>query len=135
MPFTPKNDAEVTMIKIALSYLGNAKCGGFNGNLVSLNEDSNGLPGTALHTWSFTNLPEYGTCCTLQVAKSPEGLTVTKGTKYWVVAFTNKKEATANDGWYLQYNLVKGPMAGNTGSGWQLHNTYVTAFGVFGNKK
>jgi hypothetical protein len=131
MPFTPKDDAEVTMIKIALAN----SVGGSNGNAVSLNEDSNGLPGKALHTWIFTNLPAFGTCCVLQVAKSAEGLNLTKGTQYWVVAFTNKNEANASDAWGLQYENVEGPVAFNRGSGWHKSRFYVGAFGVFGNKK
>ncbi len=136
-PFRPKSNAEVTKIEVAFGYWGIA--GGTNGNAMSINEDNHGLPGKALHSWVFNNLPAAYSCCTLQVGKFAQGkgVNVKKGTKYWVVAYTTKNEEAANDGWYNNYLDTVGPMAiSQTGSsGWVLYTTYPSrALGVFGNK-
>jgi hypothetical protein len=131
MPFTPKSDAEVTEIKIALTY----GYGPVNGAVVSLNETSKGFPGKALDTWNVKNLPAFGRCCTLKVVKDGKGLPVKKGTKYWVVASTNDREALVVDFWNFTYNRAYGTHAVNTGSGWQNGQMDVlSAFGVFGQK-
>src|SRR5262249_45699939 len=61
IPFTPKANAEVTRIAVAVQH----NTGAPNSFLLSLNLDSAGLPGRAIHTWSAKNLPPFGTCCIL----------------------------------------------------------------------
>jgi hypothetical protein len=131
IPFTPKSNAIVTEIDIALVYID----GPVDGGVLSLNETSNGLPGKALHAWNLNNLPIYPTCCTLDVGKDSKGLAVKKGTQYWVVARTNASETDTYDGWDFTYNQATGTLVVNQGSGWEKGNDKTLgAFGVFGKK-
>lgn len=131
-PFSPKTDAIVTEIKIALTY----SSGPINGAVVSLNESSEGLPGKALHAWNLRNLPNFATCCTMEVAKDGKGLPVEKGKTYWIVAETNKNEVYTIDIWNGNVTGATGRGAFNQGQGWQISNNVstVAAFGVFGQK-
>jgi hypothetical protein len=106
VPFTPKNNAEVTKIEVAVQY-----DQGTNGVTISLYTDKSGLPGKPLHTWNLTNLPTFGTCCTLDVAKDAKGLNVKKGTQYWIVASTNKSTENASDAWDVNYKDASGTFA------------------------
>ncbi len=84
MPFTPKTNSHVSQVQVAVAYLGS----GANQVNLSIYADASGTPGTLLAgPVTVTNLPEYGTCCTLAVA-SFTPLAVTGGTRYWVVADT-----------------------------------------------
>ena len=133
MPFTPKANAKVTEIETALLFYS----GTTNGVVLSLYNDSNGLPGKAIHTWNLKNLPLFsGGCCRLDVSKDSKGLTVKKGTQYWVVASTNSNENDTQDVWCFNYNEMVGNMAQNYDQGgWRLiQNNPVGAFGVFGEK-
>ena len=56
MPFTPKANATVTQIQIALQY-NNSGTNGFN---LVLAADSAGLPGKSLHSWDEKSLPTFG---------------------------------------------------------------------------
>ena len=83
LAFTPKANSHVTQVRVALWYFGGA-------NQINLNiyADAGGLPGTLLAgPVTVTNLPTFGTCCSLVVADFPS-LAVAAGTKYWVVANT-----------------------------------------------
>jgi hypothetical protein len=131
MPFTPTSDAEVTEIETAIQFYE----GEPNGVVISLYDDSNGLPDKAIHTWNLKNLPPFGTCCKLDVATDSKGLTVKKGTQYWVVASTNSSEKDTIDVWNFTYYLLEGYCAYNRGEGWTIAiNQYLSAFGVFGKK-
>jgi hypothetical protein len=61
MPFTPKADATVTQIQIAVGY----DASGTDGFNVVLASDASGLPGKPLHSWDLKNLPTSGKCCNL----------------------------------------------------------------------
>jgi hypothetical protein len=129
-PFTPKSNAEVTEIEVAVSYF----TGRTNGVTISLNTDKSGLPGKALHTWNLTNLQPFGFCCTLDVMDA-KGLKVIKSKQYWIVASTNTSTESTVDAWMQTWNDSTGKTAYNVGSGWQLSNNgYLDAFGVFGKK-
>lgn len=131
LPFTPKSNAEVTEIEVAVGHYT-----GTNGATISLNADKSGLPGKAVHTWNLTNLPTFGTCCKLDVVKDAPGLKVKKGTQYWIVASTNKSTESTEDVWDRTWNDSTGEAAFNTGSGWQLYQggQHIYAFAVFGEK-
>ena len=74
--FTPTADATVTRVEVPI--------GTYNANepnlLVSLNEDSSGVPGTALKTWHAKSPFFYGNCCTLEVENDAAGIPVKSGT-------------------------------------------------------
>jgi len=84
LPFTPKSNSTVMQVQVAVQYQGI----GANQVNLSIYGDAGGAPGVILAgPVTVTNLPEAGTCCTLAVANFP-ALTVTGGSKYWVVADT-----------------------------------------------
>lgn len=82
LPFTPKANSHVSQVRAAVQYYGS----GANQVNFSIYGDANGAPGTLLAgPVTVTNLPGFGTCCTLAVANFTP-LAVTGGTRYWVVA-------------------------------------------------
>ena len=84
LPFTPKANSHVSQVRVAVQYYGS----GANQINLSIYGDSNGAPGTVLAgPVTVTNLPDYGTCCTLTIANFAP-LAVAAGTRYWVVANT-----------------------------------------------
>ena len=52
--FRPKANHVVTEIQVGATHVQ-----GTNTLVVSLNEDDKGIPGKALHTWYFSNLPVW----------------------------------------------------------------------------
>jgi len=136
VPFAPRQNAVVTKIEVPLEYGG----AGTNAVTISLNEDLDGLPGKAIHTWNLTNLPVWPSCCTLDVARDTKGLKVNKGVSYWVVARTNANTKTTIDNWAYVYNDYPGYYAFSQGrKSWQgpgWHPIYfpLPAFAVFGKK-
>jgi len=132
MPFTPTSDAEVTQISVAVQH----NTGSPNSFVLSLNQDSGGLPGKVIHRWLVKDLPRFGTCCTLDVVRDAKGLKVKRGTQYWVAAETNSSERKTRDEWDLASAAIEGPFAinNNNGQGWYQYTAFTSAFGVFGKK-
>ena len=126
--FTPKANHVVTEIQVGVTYVQ-----GTNTMVLSLREDHNQRPGKVLHSWHFSNLPNFGTCCTLQTAKYAKGIPVTKGKMYWVVVAPDPKHTDTYDVWDNAYNDPSGAFSNNIGSGWtqQSYQT-LSDFGVFG---
>jgi len=125
--FRPKADHTVTEIQVGATYVQ-----GTNTLVVSLNEDNKGIPGKALHTWHFSNLPTFGSCCTLQTAKYSKGIPVKKGKLYWVVLSPQKKFQDTYDVWNNNFAGTQGTFSNNIGSGWNSSYQVLGAFGVFG---
>ncbi|HXM24243.1 MAG TPA: choice-of-anchor R domain-containing protein [Terriglobales bacterium] len=93
--FTPGANHTVTRIEVAVGYSQQ----GTNGVVLSLNRDSHGIPGKALRSWSASNLPRFGTCCTLVVKSDKSGIPVSAGKQYWIVLSTNSNELDTVDVW------------------------------------
>jgi len=114
MPFTPKVNASVTQVQVAVQYLSGA-----NQINLSIYTDASGAPGTLLAgPVTVTNLPTFGTCCTLTVANfSP--VAVTAGVRYWVTADT-PATGTGSDfeGVWDWVPKPIYPQARNKGKGW-----------------
>jgi hypothetical protein len=125
--FRPKADHTVTEIQVGATYVQ-----GTNTLVVSLNEDNKGIPGKALHTWHFSNLLTFGSCCTLQTAKYSKGIPVKKGKLYWVVLSPQKKFQDTYDVWNNNFAGMQGTFSNNIGSGWNSSYQVLGAFGVFG---
>ena len=125
--FRPKADHMVTEIQVGATYVQ-----GTNTLVVSLNEDNKGIPGKALHTWRFSNLPTFGSCCTLQSAKYAKGIPVKKGKLYWVVLSPQQKFKDTYDVWNNNFAGTQGAFSNNIGSGWNSSYQVLGAFGVFG---
>jgi len=127
MSFTPKADAAVTELKLALFGSGPKPSA-----VISLSQDSNGLPGDPIHTWITHKLGNVGKgFCVLTEVKTKQGLPVQKGTQYWVVA---EARGSIVDTWDFTYNNLTGNEAYDIGSGWQTQNSYLSAFAVLGTK-
>ncbi len=126
--FKPKANHTVTEIQVGVTYVQ-----GTNTMVLSLRENKNDRPGKVLHSWHFSNLPDFGTCCTLQTAKFAKGIPVVKGKMYWVVVAPDPKHQDTYDVWNNAYNDPSGAFSNNIGSGWtkQSYQT-LTNFGVFG---
>ena len=125
--FRPKADHTVTEIQVGATYVQ-----GTNTLVVSLNEDNKGIPGKALHAWRFSDLPTFGSCCTLQSAKYAAGIPVKKGKLYWVVLSPQKKFQDTYDVWNNNFAGTQGTFSNNIGSGWNSSYQVLGAFGVFG---
>jgi hypothetical protein len=93
--FTPTANHTVTKITVAVGY----SQGTTNGAVLSLYSDSNGVPGEELTSWTPSNLPFFGTCCTLVAETSASGVPVTAGQQYWVVVKTDLNQLDTVDGW------------------------------------
>ncbi|MGA8490770.1 MAG: choice-of-anchor R domain-containing protein [Terriglobales bacterium] len=92
--FTPKANRTVTSVRVAVGYVE-----GYNGLVIGLYADANGVPGTAIKTWSVTGLPNFGSCCAVVEAKDSAGIPVTARTQYWIVLKTNKKSSSTFAAW------------------------------------
>jgi hypothetical protein len=126
--FRPKADHLVTEVQVGATHYQ-----GTNALVVSLNQDNHGVPGKALHTWHFTNLPDNWTCCTLQIGKSAKGIKVQKGKMYWVVLRPEVKDQDTWDLWADNIAGKEGPtFSNNIGSGWNTSYQTLSALGVFG---
>jgi hypothetical protein len=93
--FTPGADHTVTRIEVAAGWSQQGR----NGIVVSLNQDSHGVPGKALKTWNVSGLPRFGDCCGLVVTSDVSGIPVSAGQQYWIVLSTNSHELDTVDAW------------------------------------
>jgi len=93
--FTPPNDATVTRIDVAVGYSG----GGTNSIVVSLNADSSGVPGAALHTWGGVTMPIFGQCCGVATVKDSAGIPLSAGQQYWIVVRTGSHDKATTAAW------------------------------------
>jgi hypothetical protein len=125
--FRPKADHVVTEIQVGATHVQ-----GTNTLVVSLNQDNKGIPGKVLHTWHFSNLPVFGSCCTLQTAKYAKGIPVKKGKLYWVVLRPQVKFQDTYDVWDDNFAEKQGTWANNTGTGWNASYQVLGSLGVFG---
>ncbi|MCU1335624.1 MAG: hypothetical protein JWO19_1205 [Bryobacterales bacterium] len=84
MAFTPSVSVSLTRLDVALSYSGAA---GTNSAVITLISDWFGLPfGTQLGTWTVNNLPNFGTCCTVQTVIPSSPIVLLAGRQYWIGA-------------------------------------------------
>jgi hypothetical protein len=129
MPFTPKTKAVVKKIESAVGWFSGTK-----EVVISLNNDSSGKPGKAIHTWHVTKMEVFGNCCDLDIVHSVNGLTVKKGKQYWVVASTDTTDADLGAAWNFTWNNASGTYAWSTDLGvtWNTANGNIGALGVFG---
>ena len=126
--FTPTANHTVTEIQVGVSWVQ-----GENSVILSLNEDNGGKPGKTLYITQFTNLPTFGTCCTLQTATLTTGVPVTQGTQYWVVLRTKPTNQGTWNVWNNNFKDLQGPFSNSLGNGWFQQSTQeLGAFAVLG---
>jgi hypothetical protein len=106
MSFVPASDVVLLRVDAAFTYVT-----GTNGAHLILAEDKGGVPGKIIYGASFTNLPTFGTCCTVQTVK----LTPTKtshvalkgGATYWIYPLPDDTTG------YIVWNLGVATIGGN----------------------
>jgi hypothetical protein len=116
MPFIPKSASHVLQVRVALQY------GGSGANQINLNlyDDAGGVPGTLLAgPVTVTDLPDYGTCCTLAIANF-SSVAVSGGAQYWVVADTPLTGAGSDSFGLWDFVIATIPVAATNGSVWEL---------------
>jgi len=140
MPFTPSASGTVNKVKVSVGNIINTDV---NFNL-SVNNDSSGLPGTAIKTFAATAPNSFGSCCALVTGSSSAGIPVTGGTQYWVVVSTNdKKHPTFFGAWAFNstdmrshpaasYCNSTGTQCGSNNGKWVGFQSILPAFGVLG---
>ncbi|MGC9991634.1 MAG: choice-of-anchor R domain-containing protein [Candidatus Cybelea sp.] len=92
--FSPSANHTATAVQVGV-----ALSSGTNGLVLSLNRDDKGVPGKAIATAQLSDLPAFGTCCTIKAATLGKGVPLKAGTRYWVVVSTNSSELTTNATW------------------------------------
>jgi hypothetical protein len=92
--FTPKADRTVTKVEVAVGWVE-----GTNGLVLSINDDASGVPGKAIKSWALSGLPNFGSCCMIEVKTDAAGIPVKANTQYWIVLKTNGKESTTWAAW------------------------------------
>jgi hypothetical protein len=96
VPFTPSANMKVNEVDASVVW-----DEGTNEVVLSLNSDSKGLPGKAIHSWTVNNLGTLGSCCTLATGKSKSGIAVKKGVQYWLAVTTNSNDANIFAAWEI----------------------------------
>ena len=110
-PFTPKANAHVTNLYVAVGWISGTKL--IN---VGLYSDSGGTVGTLLASAQSSAIPAFGACCQV-VSVSIPSTAVSAGTQYWVVASSDDTNAPDFTGVYEASNLAN--IAGDVGlAGW-----------------
>lgn len=102
--FVPKVDVQATVLEAAVGYTSGTK-------IVQLgiygNDDTLGTPGTLLPggQGSTNDIPNLGECCQLTKVTLPgEGVTLTAGAIYWLVASTDEVRGTTfNGAWQVAH--------------------------------
>lgn len=92
--FTPAANHTATIIKVAVGL-----DSGTNGLVLSLNHDDSGVPGKAIAIMQLRDLPQFGTCCTVEIATLRNGVPLAGGTRYWIVLSTNRRESSTAATW------------------------------------
>jgi hypothetical protein len=87
--FTALESASVSEIDLALGNI----AGSVTDAMVSLWTDDGGIPGVVLGSWDVSNLPVFGTCCTVVTITGLGGPVLTIGNNYFLVI------AAAGDTW------------------------------------
>ncbi|MFY9675048.1 MAG: choice-of-anchor R domain-containing protein [Terriglobales bacterium] len=120
--FIPTADATVKQIQVGVGDLDS----GYGSIEVSLYDDANGVPGTALKSVSVKNVQPYGECCGPTTAKLGAGVPVTAGTQYWVVVST-----TARDTDIYGWNFNTTNMTAQLSAAYCVSTTYCSDSGVW----
>jgi len=119
-PFTPSSDFQFGQIDIALVWNGGLVGSGSNSVVLTLNSDSNGLPGAVLETWSLVGTAPFSfdPSPIVQTVSATAPLELLAGAQYWVVAAPGS--SVSRNAWYANTLGVTTPFAHNLGSGFEL---------------
>jgi hypothetical protein len=130
--FTPEANHLITKVEVAVSLLL-----GSDELDLSVNNDADGLPGTTIISGHMTQLPVFGSCCTVEAKEDTDGIPVTAGTQYWIVVKPHGNNSDTFAGWNVedtdQVDLYSAPIAfycsDNKGGRCQNNNSWTLASG------
>lgn len=129
-PYTPSTNVTVQGLQLALGYVEGA-----DEMAVAIFTDANGLPGKPIKFWNVTNIPSFGTCCSLVTVRDPSGVALTAGTQYWVVVGWDSLSETIYGVWDYTYNNAQGTVAfassGNNNT-WETFTGSASAYAIYG---
>jgi len=108
--FTPTQTGAFESISLALAAGGS----GSNGAIIALAQDSGGVPGNVLESWTVAGLPAAGQP-PLTIVNDSLNLSLTAGQAYWVVV--EPMSVNSYVFWYTNVSGFNGAMQ-NNGSGW-----------------
>lgn len=132
IPFTPTANITATKVQASVGW-GQS---GVNGVTLSINADSNGLPGNALGTVDVNNLGLFGDCCQLAQANGGNnGVPLTGGTQYWFVVSTDSNYNTTFDAWaYNSTDMRSYPSAfyATSNGGWIASQGILPGYAIYG---
>jgi hypothetical protein len=97
--FTPSANHTAAVIEAAIVNPGLGM--GTSGFVLSLNQDDNGVPGTALLTAQLPGLPNngLGLCCAEVVGTIPNGIALSGGKQYWIVLSGQNGQTSDGAAW------------------------------------
>ena len=136
VPFTPSKTMHVNKVEAAVGY--------YTANVpvtLSVNEDSNGLPGNPIKSWNAKVPYPYGECCTLVSASSKAGVPVTGGTQYWLVVGASTDNSDFYGGWadnttdmrlHVLASVCIGTACGSGNGKWEVGDDVLPAYAVLG---
>ena len=108
---------------------------GTNTVTVGLYADAAGVPGTLLGSFKSTLL-DFHTCCSVLVGKLAQGVSLKKGTPYWIAVTTDGPGSDTSAEWnFNMTDQVSGlVIAGGDGTHWQNDGLVAVppAFGIYG---
>jgi hypothetical protein len=87
IPFTPAANMKVHKLESSVGWIVNTD----TNFLLGVYSDASGVPGKPLKNFKAVAANQYGACCTLVTETSKAGISVTKGTQYWLVVSTDDK--------------------------------------------
>lgn len=130
VPFTPATNISVYQVQAAVTWDGfNAQ----NRVIMSIAQDSGGLPGATIQELPISNLPVFGTCCALAVATRNVGIPLIAGKQYWLVAGTNLANQMFEGGWDFNSTDMRSlPWATQSGGNWGTISFIQPGFAVLG---
>jgi len=124
MAFTPSSDFDLSQIDLGITWVGNT-----NSVIVSLQNDSSGLPGATIESWTVSNLPPVGSTNAIETVIPVSTVELMATQQYWI-AVAGVGDASAVWNW----NVVgaTGAYAQSDGGIFVLNHDTLGAFGVLG---
>jgi hypothetical protein len=113
--FTPSAGGYVSRIDVALSNVL-----GTNNATIELAQDSGGLPGAVIRSWSVAGQPPFGSCCTVTTINVSPLIALGAGHQYWLIASAGPNGLDDTwDAWNWTYDGAStGPAMSWDGNSW-----------------
>jgi hypothetical protein len=128
--FTPSTDGEVRRVEVAVQFLVKPT----KVAVLSLNNDANGLPGTAIQSWHIKVPQILEVCCILDIARDQAGIPVKAGKQYWVVVSTDTSDPDFLGTWSFSTTDMRLYTIAFYNGIWNTQQNLLPAFAVLGTK-